>query len=96
MIGILAVAISRFCELLTFLLMARAVLSWFVNPYGYKRGALHKISGILTQLTEPIVSPCRKLLRNFNTGMFDFSLLVAMLAVWLFRRLAIILLSMLL
>jgi YggT family protein len=70
------------------MLLARAVLSWFVNPYrGNQRGPVHRINNLLVQLTEPIVAPCRKLLSRFNTGMFDFSVLVAMLAVMLVRNL---------
>jgi YggT family protein len=88
MAAILAYALYRFLDLLTFLLLARAVLSWFVNPYsrsGY--GALYKINAILIQLTEPMVAPCRRILRNFNTGMFDFSILAAMLLLMLIRNL---------
>jgi YggT family protein len=70
------------------LLFARAVLSWFVNPYrSSSYGFLNQINGILLRITEPIVAPCRRLLRNFNTGMFDFSIVVAMLAIVLIRNL---------
>jgi YggT family protein len=93
--GILALAVSRFCDLLMLLLLGRAVLSWFVNPYNYhSRGALHKLNSLLTQLTEPVVAPCRKLLSNFNTGIFDFSILVAILAITLIRRLLLMILQM--
>jgi YggT family protein len=69
------------------LLFARAVLSWFVNPYrSSPYGFLNQINGLLIRVTEPIVAPCRRLLRNFNTGMFDFSIVVAMLALVLVRN----------
>jgi YggT family protein len=70
------------------LLFARAILSWFVNPYRpASYGFLQQINALLIRVTEPIVAPCRRLLRNFNTGMFDFSIVVAMLAIMLIRNL---------
>jgi YggT family protein len=72
------------------LLFARAVLSWFVNPHRYTPyGFLQQINAFLIRITEPIVAPCRRLLHNFNTGMFDFSIVVAMLAIQLIRNLIV-------
>lgn len=73
---ILIRAIYWFAQVLTMLLVLRAILSWFAqNPYS----SLGRIYGILLRLTEPIVNPCRNLLRrlNINTGMLDLSVLVA-------------------
>ena len=85
--NLLVYAIYKFCDILTMLLFARAVLSWFVNPYRYTPyGFLQQINAFFIRLTEPIVAPCRSLLRNFNTGMFDFSVVVAMLAIQLIRN----------
>jgi len=70
------------------LLLLRGLLSWFVNPYGYQgQGTLQRFYRVLIQITEPIVAPCRKLLSGFNTGMFDLSLIVAMLIIVLIRNL---------
>ncbi|MDR1572533.1 MAG: YggT family protein [Clostridiales Family XIII bacterium] len=93
---VLRAAVAFFCDILTFLLFARAILSWFVNPYSYSPySVLHRINALLRQLTEPMVAPCRRLLSNFSTGMFDFSVLVAMLAVMLVRNVVLMLLRML-
>ena len=74
MTHLLALAIYWFSELLTTILMVRCIFSWFrVNPYGI----LGKINSLCIQLTEPIVAPCRQLLSRFNTGMLDFSVLLA-------------------
>ena len=73
---ILVRAIYWFAQILTFLLVLRAVFSWFArDPYSTSG----KIYGVLIRLTEPIVNPCRQLLYklNINTGMFDFSVLIA-------------------
>lgn len=73
---VLVRAIYWFAQILTLALVLRAVLSWFAqNPYS----TLGKIYMLMIKLTEPIVNPCRELLRklNINTGMLDFSVLVA-------------------
>ena len=53
-------------------------MSWFVRDMYSPVG---KIYGALLRFTEPIVLPFRKLLNRFNTGMFDFSVLLAMLVI---------------
>lgn len=73
---ILIRAISWFANFLTTVLLARAVMSWFVrDPYS----TLGKIYMMIIRFTEPFVEPCRRLLEklNFHTGMFDFSVLLA-------------------
>ncbi|MDR2133371.1 MAG: YggT family protein [Clostridiales Family XIII bacterium] len=88
--NLFAFALYKFCDVLSLLLLARAVLSWFVNPHRYTpHGFLQQINALLIRVTEPIVAPCRALLRNFNTGMFDFSIVVAMLAIQLIRNLIV-------
>ncbi|MDR2356003.1 MAG: YggT family protein [Clostridiales Family XIII bacterium] len=88
--GVLVEAVVLFCNVLSLLLLARAVLSWFVNPYRYTpNDFLRQINAFLMRVTEPIVAPCRRLLRNFNTGMFDFSIVVAMLAIQLIRNMIV-------
>ena len=69
-----ATAIYWFAELLTTVLLVRCIFSWFpMNPDSF----LGKIYALTIRLTEPIVAPCRQLLSRFNTGMFDFSVLLA-------------------
>lgn len=72
----LAYTIQRFGNLLELILCARAILSWFAqDPYSTPG----KIYQFLVRFTEPLVAPCRKLLSRFNTGMFDFSVLLCLL-----------------
>ena len=71
-------AVQLFANVLTAAMIIRALLSWFAgDPYG----PLGKIYGFFVRFTEPIVLPFRKLLSRFNTGIFDFSLVLAMIAV---------------
>lgn len=71
---IIAQAIYWFAEILTFIMIVRVLFSWIQpNPYSL----LGKINMFSIKLTEPVVAPCRALLSRFNTGMFDFSVLLA-------------------
>jgi YggT family protein len=91
--GVFIYAVYKFCDILTMLLFARAILSWFVNPYrSSPYSFLSRINALLIRITEPIVAPCRRLLRNFNTGMFDFSIVVAMLVIVLIRNVIVMVL----
>ena len=60
------------------MLLARALLSWFVRD---QYSTLGKIYIAIIRFTEPIVAPCRRALSRLNTGMFDFSVLLAMLLI---------------
>ena len=53
-------------------------MSWFVRDMYSPMG---KIYGAIIRFTEPIVMPFRRLLSRFNTGMLDFSVLLAMLVI---------------
>lgn len=77
--GILIYAIYTFGEILSTALVIRAILSWFAaaNPYNM----LGKIYMTLVRFTEPIVAPCRNFMSRFNTGMVDFSVLIALLLI---------------
>ena len=71
-------AIYWFAEILTSVMIARVIFSWIQpNPYGF----LGKVNAFCIILTEPIVAPCRRLMSRFNTGMFDFSVLLAFVLV---------------
>lgn len=67
-----------FFRVLELSLVARAMLSWFVRDYSSPVARLYEV---FVNITEPIVKPCRQLMSRFNTGMFDFSIIVAFLLV---------------
>ena len=77
--GILIYAIYTFGEILSTALVVRAIMSWFTQPNNYS--TLGKIYLALIRFTEPIVAPCRNFMSRFNTGMIDFSLLIALLLI---------------
>ena len=68
-------------EVYSFILLARVLTSWFqVDPY-------NPIIRILYQLTEPLLAPIRRLLPQ--TGMMDFSPIVAFIAITVVERIVI-------
>lgn len=67
-------ALRLFYDVLSFLILARVLSSWFVrNPY-------NRLYQILLQLTEPMLAPCRMLLSRFQQNLgVDFSPILALL-----------------
>lgn len=66
-------------NILSIALIARSVLSFFPPP-----GRLSPLNGLIQLLytvTEPVLRPIRRMLPS--SGPFDFSPLVALLAIWL-------------
>lgn len=86
MSSVLCRAILLFSELFTWALVLRAVLSWFARD---QYSTVGKIYIALIRFTEPVVMPCRKALSRLNTGMFDFSVFLAMILVQAVARLLV-------
>ena len=86
-------AINTFFQILVYLILGRAILSWFVrNPYG----TLYKIYMAIIQITDPILAPCRKLLAKFGMGgTIDFSPILAIIALTVINGIIINILRML-
>lgn len=82
-----------FTDILVTALVVRALMSWFVRD---AYSPLGKVYGALIRFTEPILEPFRKFLSRFNTGMVDFSLLLAMIAIELVSNIIIRLILLLL
>ncbi|MDR1953923.1 MAG: YggT family protein [Clostridiales Family XIII bacterium] len=84
--------INVFAQLLIWVLIARAILSWFANPSfsnSNQMAFLMKLYAFLCQVTEPLVRPMRRLLSRFNTGPMDFSLFATMLLIIAIQRILI-------
>jgi len=59
------------CEILTVVIILRAILSWFVtNP-------TNRLVIILNHITEPVLAPLRRIIPQ--TSMIDFTPLVAII-----------------
>ena len=75
---VLCRAIQIFASLFTWALVFRAIFSWFARD---PNSTVGKIYIALIKFTEPVVAPCRQALSRLNTGMFDFSVFLAMIIV---------------
>ena len=71
--------IQFLCYLFSFLIIARAVLSWF-SPRPTNMLAIY-----LYRVTEPLLAPLRRVIPK--TGMIDFSPMLAILLLYLIIRL---------
>lgn len=78
-------------NIICLLIVGRALLSW-LSMY-YRNETVYKAYRFTYMLTEPLAAPCRALLSRYNTGMFDFSLLLLYLIVRVIARLAIYILA---
>ncbi len=69
---VLVYLINLLARLLTLLVLAQAIMSYFVSPY-------HPIRQVIDRLLEPVYTPIRRVLPQ--TGMIDFSPLVLIILV---------------
>ncbi len=69
---VLVYLINLLARLLTLLVLAQAIMSYFVSPY-------HPIRQAIDRLLEPVYTPIRRVLPQ--TGMIDFSPLVLIILV---------------
>jgi uncharacterized protein YggT (Ycf19 family) len=88
--GLLITAVNFIAQVMLFLLMGRAICSWFARG----GGTGYMIYMVLTRLTEPIVAPCRKITNRFSTGMIDISVLLAFFLVMIVRYVLVGILTM--
>lgn len=72
MIGLLLILINYLSLAFSILLIAYVVLSYFMDPY-------HPIRSTINNMVNPILNPIRRIMPQ--TGMVDFSPLVAIILV---------------
>ena len=61
---VLASAINIFSQVLTIIVLAHVILSYFMDPY-------HPVRAFLDRLVEPLLTPIRRVVPQI--GMLDFS-----------------------
>lgn len=66
-------ALGLFLEFIEWMIVVRALMSWFPNSRGSK---LHTFT---YKVTEPIIGPIRELMFRFFQGPIDFSPVIALL-----------------
>jgi YggT family protein len=81
----LASLIDLLFTLYTFVIFARVILSWArVDPY-------HPVAQVIYRLTEPLLAPIRNMMPQ--TGMMDWSPMIAMFVLIILRQVIITLLQ---
>lgn len=78
-------AINSFLQVIIYLILARAIMSWFIRP----GDRLYPLYGLVIQITEPILMPFRNLSGRFMGGMVDFSPMIAIFAIYFLQRIII-------
>ncbi len=74
----LALLVNGICQILYWLLFARIIVTWLpVDPY-------HSVVQFLTQVTEPILAPFRRL--PLQVGGLDLSPLLAFITLFFIRN----------
>lgn len=68
-------------QVLTYVLVGRAILSWF-DP-----GMRWQITRLLADITEPLIAPIRRVVPPL--GMFDISFIVAIILLQVLQRLLV-------
>ena len=69
---ILAQALSIFSQIITFLVLAHVILSYFMDPY-------HPIRAFVDKLVDPLLAPIRRIVPTI--GMMDFSPVILIILV---------------
>jgi YggT family protein len=77
---LLVQAVSMIGTILTWIVIAASIVSFFLPPY-------HPVRETLDRITSPLLNPIRRIMPP--TGMVDFSPLVLILLIWLAQRLLI-------
>lgn len=77
-------AISMFLRVLIYLILGRAIASWFIRP----GDRLYPLYMQLVRVTEPLLAPFRKMTERFGMRSgIDLSPLLAILAIYIIQRL---------
>ena len=74
----LATVIVLLCRVLVFIIIAGAIMSWFIRP----GDRLYPLYLFVNRLNDPLLAPFRKMMGRFGAGMgIDFSPVVAILVI---------------
>lgn len=72
--------INMLAQIITLLVIAQVVLSYFMSPY-------HPVRQVVDRVVEPLLAPIRRIMPQ--TGMLDFSPMVLIILVQIVARLLV-------
>jgi len=82
--NILVTAIAKFADVIYYLVFARVMMSWLIKDRN------NQIVLFVNQITEPILAPCRQLLKKFGLGgTIDFSPILALFGIQIIAKVLI-------
>jgi YggT family protein len=80
--SVLLWVLIKLLEVYSWIIVISAIVSWFLLP------PTNPVIRFLRFITEPVLNPCRQILYRilpFSWRRFDFSPLLALLAIWVVR-----------
>jgi YggT family protein len=77
LVGFLIYFINLLAQVITILVLAKVILSYFMSPY-------HPIRETIDRIVNPLLEPIRRVMPS--TGMIDFSPLILLVLMQLLRR----------
>jgi YggT family protein len=77
LIGFLIYFINLLAQVITILVIAKVILSYFMSPY-------HPVRETIDRIVNPLLDPIRRVMPS--TGMIDFSPLILLVLMQLLRR----------
>ena len=72
-------AVYGLLGIVSWVIIIKSLLTWFPNGGG-------KAYDILSTITEPIEAPIRNIMSRYNTGIIDFTPMVALIVIMLLRN----------
>lgn len=81
----IGIALYYLFDLLIWIIIIKSILTWFPDAMG------GKIYNILQNITDPIEKPIRSIMYKYSNGPIDFSPMIAILALMLLQRVALVL-----
>lgn len=77
--------INTFVNVIIYMIVGGALMSWFVRP----GDRLYPLYMAVTRITEPVIAPFRNITRRFMGGGIDFSPMLAIFAIYFIRNILI-------
>ena len=75
-------ALSYLFNILSWVIVVKALLTWFPGGGG-------QLYNVLSTITDPIEAPIRAIMRKYTNGPIDFTPMVALLVLMLLERVAL-------
>ena len=74
--------INTFVQVIIYMILGRAIMSWFIRP----GDRLYPLYMAIIRITEPILTPFRNLTSRYMGGGIDFSPMLAIVAIYFIQR----------